>query len=147
MKKYLNLFLIAAPVILLAILTISMAVLRTSLPEVTLRISGYDPRDLLSGHYIAYTIDWGSTDCTQFENQRCPVPEFRQHGIYGTWGNNHRFYIPEKYAAELDRLFRNRNTDDNVFEVVYSYAKGFKPIAKRLLINGKDWRETVKNSQ
>ena len=58
-----------------------------------------------------------------------------------------RFYIPEKYAAELDRLFRNRNTDDNVFEVVYSYAEGFKPIAKRLLINGKDWRETVKNPQ
>ncbi len=147
MKKYLNSLLIAAPVILLAVLTIVMAVLRTSLPEVTLRISGYDPRDLLSGHYIVYTIDWDNTDCKQFKDRRCPVSEFRQHGIHGMWGNNHRFYIPEKYAAELDRLFRNRNTDDNVFEVVYSYAEGFKPIAKQLLINGKDWRETVKNSK
>ena len=91
MKKYLNSLLIASPVILLAILTIGMAVLRTSLPEVTLRISGYDPRDLLSGHYIVYTIDWDDTDCKQFKDRQCPISEFRQHGIDGMWGNNHRF--------------------------------------------------------
>ena len=28
--------------------------------EVTLKIRGYDPRDLLSGHYLTYAIDYGS---------------------------------------------------------------------------------------
>jgi len=59
------------------------------------------------------------------------------------WGNNHRFYIPERKAAELDRIFRNGENDDRVFEVVYGFAPGFRPLAKRMLINGQDWRKAV----
>ena len=143
MTKKINLLLTAAPVVFLALLTAALAVMRAGLPEVTVRIAGYDPRDLLSGHYIAYTIDWENTDCGQFENGICPKEAFYESGIDGLWGNNHRFYIPERKAAELDRIFRNGENDDRVFEVVYGFAPGFRPLAKRMLINGQDWRKAV----
>ena len=37
--------------------------------EVKVRIQGYDPRDLLAGHYIRYSIDWSKTYCTHFPNK------------------------------------------------------------------------------
>ena len=109
--------------------------------EIKVAIQGYDPRDLLSGHYIQYQIDWDKTDCGQFSEGICPKSEFC---IESTWGRQCRFYIPEKYAQELDKLFAEfRFEKNNIFEVIYSYQKGRKPIAKQLLINGNDWRETV----
>lgn len=143
MTKHLKIIFIAMPIIFLALLAATLAFLHNNLPEVTVRIAGYDPRDLLSGHYIAYTIDWQNTDCTQFENNQCPKNHFYQHGINGLWGNNHRFYIPEKNARQLDNMFRQQNQNNDVFEVVYGYRKGFRPIAKKLLINGKDWRQAI----
>lgn len=109
--------------------------------EIKVAVTGYDPKDLLSGHYIEYTIDWIRTDCTQFPDGICPKDEFCREE--GTWGNMCRFYIPEIDAEELDRLFRQRNTTDMIFEVVYSYHKGTEPLAKQLLINGKDWQESL----
>lgn len=108
--------------------------------EIKVAVMGYDPRDLLSGHYIRYSIDWNRTDCTQFPNGVCPEDEFCKQA---RWGRECRFYIPEKNARELDRLFLKRNTTDMVFEVVYSYHKGRAALAKQLLINGKDWREML----
>lgn len=108
--------------------------------EIKVSVMGYDPRDLLSGHYIRYSIDWNRTDCTQFSNGVCPEDEFCKQA---RWGRECRFYIPEKDAKELDRLFFNRNTTDMVFEIVYSYHTRQEPLAKQLLINGKDWREML----
>jgi len=112
--------------------------------EIKVAVMGYDPRDLLSGHYIRYSIDWNRTDCTQFPNGVCPEDEFCKDA---RWGRECRFYIPEKNARELDRLFLKRNTTDMVFEVVYSYHKGQEPLAKQLLINGKDWRESLEKNK
>lgn len=108
--------------------------------EVKVAVMGYDPRDLLSGRYIQYQIDWAKTDCAQFANGICPKKEFCRQA---RWGRQCRFYVPETHAKELDRLFAKRNTTDTVFEVIYSYTKGQEPIAKQLLVNGKDWREAL----
>ncbi len=108
--------------------------------EIKVAVTGYDPRDLLSGHYIQYTIDWNRTDCSQFSDGVCPKDEFCKEA---RWGRQCRFYIPEKNAKELDSLFWRRNTTNMIFEVVYSYNKGSEPLAKQLLINGKDWRESL----
>ena len=108
--------------------------------NIKVAVTGYDPRDLLSGHYIQYTIDWDRTDCTQFSDGICPENEFCKKG---RWGRQCRFYIPQKNARELDSLFWKRNTTDMIFEVIYSYRRGSEPIAKQLLINGKDWREMI----
>lgn len=140
MKKNIRLLLIAAPALLLALFTTTLLWQRSLLPEVTLRIAGYDPRDLLSGHYIAYTIDWENTDCTQFAGNHCPRDEFARSSIDGRWGKYHRFYIPEENAELLDSLFRQAS-ENLVFEVVYGYAPNFRPQIKRLLINGRNWDE------
>lgn len=108
--------------------------------EITVAVTGYDPRDLLSGHYIQYQIDWERTDCTQFPQQLCPHQDFCKAA---RWGRQCRFYIPEKYASQLDTLFRKQNNEDIKFEVVYSYRPGKQAIAKQLLINSKDWRESI----
>lgn len=144
MKKYLTLILTAIPVVLLACLTLYLAIVRSQLPEVTVRIAGYDPRDLLSGHYIAYTIDWQQTDCKQFEGAVCPEQEFYRAAANGSWGRQYRFYIPEQYAGVLDHTFRQSSTNGDIFEVVYGYAPGFTPRAKKLLINGREWQQYLK---
>lgn len=95
--------------------------------EVVVRLQGYDPRDLLSGHYISYQINWDETDCEQFENGVCPRAAFERRG---------RFYVPEDRAAALDKAVRNTN---NTAEMVFSYKRGFKPYALKLLVNGEEW--------
>lgn len=108
--------------------------------EVKVAVMGYDPRDLLSGHYIQYQIDWEKTDCSQFESGECDQEPFCKEAF---WGRQCRYYIPEEYAKELDEMFRSRNESGDVFEVVYSYQQGRKPMAKEMLINGKPWRESL----
>lgn len=133
-KIYLKLILTIAPALLLLGWVTILTVQIYSGKEVALRIKGYDPRSLLSGHYIQYQIDWENSDCGQFENGVCPRVEFNRAFFSGYWGNSGRFYVSEKQAADLDRAVRS---DDNVAEIVYSYRKGQKPYARRLLINGK----------
>ena len=140
MNKKILLLIFFIPFIALLAWVVCLYYYQVSGQEVKVAVTGYDPRDLLSGHYIQYTIDWNRTDCTQFSDGICPEDEFCEEA---RWGRQCRFYIPQKNARELDRLFRKRNLTDMVFEVVYSYRKGSKPIAKQLLINGKDWREMV----
>ena len=136
-------WLFAFPLIALFAWTVSLYAQQATGREITVAIQGYDPRDLLSGHYISYTIDWHRTDCDQFFNGACPRKEFCKEA---RWGRQCRFYIPEANAKELDDLFRRRNSTDRVFEVVYSYKRGSEPMAKQLLINGKDWRESLKKN-
>jgi len=117
-----------------------------SMPEVTVRIAGYDPRDLIGGHYIAYTIDWENTDCTQFDESKCPIDAFKAFARQEYWGEQHRFYIPEEYAAELDKLFR-LDREKYVFEIIYKFKPGLRPIARQLLIDGRPWQETINNNR
>ena len=109
--------------------------------QITLPITGYDPRDLFSGRYIAYQIDWEKADCRQFPEGICPKDDFCKEA---RWGRECRFYIPEATANELDSLFRSRSNNLK-FEVVYSCHSGQKPIAKQLLINQKDWQIYLKD--
>ena len=139
-KKFLILAL-SFPFIALIVWTISLYVQQSTGTEIKVAVMGYDPRDLLSGHYIRYTIDWEKTDCSQFPNGICPKEEFCKQSRFG---NQCRFYIPERHAEKLDLLFRRRNNTTMIFEVIYSYQAGGEPLAKKLLINGKDWRESLK---
>ncbi|MBR6408633.1 MAG: hypothetical protein IKS23_00120 [Alphaproteobacteria bacterium] len=141
MKKSLLVVALVFPLVCLLVWSCYLSFERRNFSEVTLSITGYDPRDLLSGRYIAYQIDWDKSDCSQFENKVCPKDEFCKEE---TWGRQCRFYVSETKAYALERLFASRNSDDNVFEVVFAYQKGRQPIAKELLINGKDWRESLR---
>ena len=144
MKKNLLLAVLFLPLICLIGWTIFLTASRNQGKDVKVAVMGYDPRDLLSGHYIQYQIDWKRTDCSQFPEGECPREKFCKEA---RWGRRCRFYIPEKYAQELDDLFRHRNTTDTVFEVTYSYRPGHQPIAKDILINGRSWKACVQQGK
>lgn len=110
--------------------------------QVTVRITGYDPRDLLSGHYLAYQIDWSKTDCAQFKGGICPRQAFAKI--------SHRFYLPQREAKKIDTIFQlsswnNNSHQERTFEIVFSYIPGRTPVAQQLLIDGKDWRSAITN--
>ena len=140
MNKKIIIIVLITPFVLLMLWTGSLFATKNSGVVIKLPIMGYDPRDLLSGHYIQYQIDWEKADCNQFEDGVCHKDNFC---IDAKWGRQCRFYIPEEYANQLDKLFRQRNSDNLVFEVIYSYSKEKKAIAKQLLINNQDWKEFV----
>lgn len=137
LKKYINWGLILAPAVLLLLWSIFLSVQLRNGQEVSIRIKGYDPRSILSGHYINYEIDWADTDCTQFADNICPELDFEKSLYAKYWGKAGRFYIAENRAEDLDRAVRH---SDNVAEIVYSYQKGRQPFALRLLINGEDFK-------
>ena len=57
-KKGIVISLIFPIVVLAALVGYRVNIFSTG-TEITLPISGYDPRDLLSGHYLIYTVDYG----------------------------------------------------------------------------------------
>jgi len=149
MNSKLFLGLVSVPLLGLLLWTASIEYKSRVLPEVTVRMQGFDPRSLLSGHYISYRIDWKQTDCTQFSDNKCPEEDFLNSG-FDSWNDfygNHRFYIPQEKARDLDRMFRESGRSGDVFEVVYAYKKGFRPVAKKLLINGEDWQIALRKDK
>ncbi|MCM1323589.1 MAG: GDYXXLXY domain-containing protein [Acetobacter sp.] len=131
LKKYGYIGLVFLPVFILLAWVATIEVQRHQGREVVVRLQGYDPRDLLSGHYILYQLDWDKTDCAQFENGVCPRAAFDRTG---------RFYVNENKAKALENVIRDKA---NKTEMLFSYRKGVKPLALRLLVNGKSWEEAV----
>lgn len=131
LKKYGYVGLVFLPIIILLIWVATIEVERQQGQEVVVRLRGYDPRDLLSGHYILYQLDWDNTDCGQFEGGFCPRSSFDLTG---------RFYVPENKAILLERIIQDRA---NKAEMLFSYRKGMKPLALTLLVNGESWEVAV----
>ena len=91
-------------------------------------ITGYDPRDILRGHYLRYQID--RRYFSQSDYPECQLPT----------GSNNRYFIPEKESAQLDSLFRQNL---HQFSIIFSCQKGHKAIAKELWIDGQDWHDMI----
>lgn len=124
--------LLAVPCFALMAWTVLLTSQRHDGRDVQIAIEGYDPRDLLSGHYIRYQHNWQQTDCTQFANNICPKEAFCEYC---------RFYISETHASTLDKILRQPKQAP--ITVVYSYQQGRKPVAKSLLIDGKPYAEVL----
>lgn len=150
-KKIILIIALLFPILFLLQLTAYKKHILESGYEVTLPVTGYDPRDLLSGHYITYTVDYGVTplcnDRAQiYEGYIClntktfsPQPESGcQHFIRGVCKYGHfdagieRFYVPEDKAAILDKKVR-----ENKASIIVSIMPNGHAQVKDLLINGK----------
>lgn len=113
------------PSLILLTLTFYKSHLLSSGREIELPISGYDPRDLLAGHYLIYQVDYGvETSCYQdnkgkdeayvcLDNKtfhKGEVPSDCQLFIRGTCEYSRfkagieRFYIPQDKASELEKI-------------------------------------------
>lgn len=142
--------------------------------EVILPIYGYDPRDLLSGHYLTFRIDFSGVQdgeaCryaldTQNSGYGRPVSGFYcsegrsfsksssgcKTAVFGTCtyrgfdiGVN-RFYIPEEYAETLDLMLRRSSRTEPTMKIVLSVTSSGKAYAKDLLIEDRPWKEWIRN--
>jgi len=122
MNKQLSAVLLLCPFLVLAGWSMYYLSFTKKAPEVVLPIRGYDPRNLLSGHYIQFQIDWASADCHQADwNGVCPRTDFK--GV-------DRYYVPEDEALPLERKINAGYPA----KIVFSYEKGHRPIAKRLIV-------------
>lgn len=99
--------------------------------HVKIAVRGYDPRNLLSGHYLNLELDWNATDCGQFVNRKCPRTKFK---------NVYQLFVPEERAAELDRTVRF-NDNRYKIELLFNYRRGNQPRLKEMLIEGQPWRQ------
>jgi uncharacterized membrane-anchored protein len=116
---------LAIPILVLLALTVYKATLRATGALVVLPITGYDPRDLLSGHYVTYTVEYGAPNpCIYTTDQRRTEICVDQFGVepkteggcklrirgrceYGRFtAGIERFYFPEKHAGALDAAVR-----------------------------------------
>jgi uncharacterized membrane-anchored protein len=70
MKKYFLIAAVALPIVVLLGLMLSKQLRLAQGSQVILPIAGFDPRDLLTGHYLTYRINYGvSADCSRWQGE------------------------------------------------------------------------------
>ncbi len=151
---------IALPIIaLLCLMVYKQSIVNTG-ETVIFPIKGFDPRDLLSGHYLRYNIDYQAENNCKTESssvQLCLKPYHRfsettinsdcqlylsgicQNGKFRV-KNIERFYIPEEYAKKLDTLVRQSKG-----KLVVSVTNNGNAAIQDLLIDGVSWRTKIEN--
>lgn len=158
-KRMLLLIALALPILALMASAYLRSVQRDSGEQITLPIEGFDPRDLLSGHYLIYQVDYGlETGCTEHdvETAVCLRPEREMYPADAVPGSCklfirgycdssanfragiERFYIPEEYAEALETQVRDKRGS-----LVLSVDKQGNAAIRDLLIDGKPWKEAV----
>lgn len=104
-------------------------------PEITIRAEGYDPRSLISGHYLYLRLNWQDTDCTQFKDNLCHPNRFES--IY-------KYYIPEDVAPILEKQIQQQKVK---IDLVFAYPENKSPYLKKMLIDGIKWKKWLKEQK
>lgn len=120
------------PILLICLWVSSLYVKIYTAKPVLIAVTGYDPRDLLSGHYVNLRPVWDKTDCSQFADNECPRDRFRY---------SYRFYLPEYDAILLDKII-GRTFDLNL-HLSFAYEEGStsSPSVIDMYIEGQPWKE------
>ncbi|MBN2134290.1 MAG: GDYXXLXY domain-containing protein [Acidobacteria bacterium] len=155
------------PILCLFLLAVYKHIKANTGSTIILPITGYDPRDLLSGHYLAYRLDITIADgCTENDSDvylcleqnedgsvsgrqiaRAEAADYecdvvmkgRCSSFNGFTGGIERFYIPEQHAAYLDDAVRKGKCS-----LLVKVDKFCNPAIKDMLIDGKSWKEYIK---
>lgn len=147
------------PIVGLALLTIYKAAVLKVGAEYTLPIRGYDPRDLLSGHYLIYGVEYGVADvcansnvvpgdppregfvCLEPKMFSFEKPASCEAMVRGVCSGNRfvagieKFFIPEGRARELERAVIEQRGSIKISILGNGQAQ-----VKELLVDGKPWR-------
>lgn len=134
-KRILLMATLALPVIFLAVWAASVEYKIKHAQEITIRAEGFDPRSLISGHYLSLRLNWQETDCRQFSDNLCHPSRFQS--VYN-------YYLPEGDALYLDKVIRRENL---TLELVFAYPADKQPHLKHLLINGQNWEQWLKQKR
>ena len=126
------LFIVGIPIGIMATWLLSLVVAVTQAQEVTLAVTGYDPRDLLSGHYLRYRVDYGVGiplflngdsicvclpqtsegpvkaswigECKRRDPATCPLFIKGVALFHGIDAGIERYFIPEEHSDVLSRI-------------------------------------------
>ena len=152
------------PIVVLAANTWMYQQQRTSGETFKFPIEGFDPRDMLSGHYLQYQVNYGvpsgngcpTSDisavlCLRPERRVYPSDEFTNNHcevfLHGSCDANsnfnaglERFYIPEEYALKLEQSIVNKQG-----EIEVSIDKRGNAAILDLLINGQAWKTSIQD--
>lgn len=120
MKRTLILTALALPTLILGAWTTKLVILHKTANEYEVVISGYDPRDLLMGQYIAFQYDWETA-----KPPITPIPDI----------HTGRYYVSEKKAPILEDMLQHSKQKFSV----RIHFDGDEPQIRELLINGKPW--------
>lgn len=157
---------LAIPIACLLVLASWKHMRLTQGEEIIMPIQGFDPRDLLAGHYLRYRIQYDAKDnCSRKSRSRkqemfyCVEPSgfhHRQPGrnqcpvsIKGNCQsgrfvveNIERFYIPQEFAMPLDRAVRGRKGS-----LLLSVYHTGDVLVKELRIEGVPWQQWLERHQ
>lgn len=135
-------------------------------PTWTVPIQGYDPRDLLRGHYLRYAFefDWqdgascGDADrpeagCCLCLTETGAEPQVRQVQCSDTsscdgWLHAEsvapplRYYVPETSALDLETALRKHDA-----AVTFTSGRGGEPAIGALTLDGRMWQDVVGEEQ
>ncbi|MDN3637351.1 GDYXXLXY domain-containing protein [Simiduia curdlanivorans] len=142
------------PLLCLVFLAGSKAYVSSIGKEFTLPVTGFDPRDLLSGHYIVYQIAFDIDDlCAEnsepeavclveggdhYASHSALACDYPLRGVcqYGRFQTGlERFYIPQSEAMRLDAAVRKGEGS-----IVLSVTPSGANVVKKLLVNGQSWQ-------
>lgn len=146
-----GLFVVGIPIGIMATWLLSLFVALTQAQEVTLAVTGYDPRDLLSGHYLRYRVDYGVGipfflngdsicvclpptsegvvkaswvgECKR-RDSTCPLFIKGVASHRGIDAGIERYFIPEKYSDALARVPQNTTIKVRVTKDGTAYVTG-----------------------
>jgi uncharacterized membrane-anchored protein len=132
MKSREVLFSVLFPIVVLVGWVVKLELTKHHGREVELKVRAYDPRDLLSGHYLQYTVDYGESVCEHGFGNRSEVCVCLSEDISPTvasWSGEcgsrptecgtfiagnceytrfnagiERYYIPETFTTQLTQV-------------------------------------------
>lgn len=150
-----NKILLYIPIVVLLLWLVSVQQTLHNAQTVIMPVGGYDPRDLLSGHYLRIQTQYpaatglsgfGQTIYFCVDDSKLSFGKPENCGLFIAGKNNYgrfddgisRFYVPEKKALPLERLLRDRSRKA---EIVLAVDKNGRVHAKDLLFDGKSWKE------
>ena len=152
------------PVFVLVGWTLSVRAMISGGTKLDLPVRGYDPRDILAGHYLSVEVDYDAfpSECKKEEKGKerwrkkdaffCAdtgrvvlgkVSECRTfikgYCLYNRFHDNvSRFYIPEKMSPTLERAIRNK---DNNPILRLSVTPDGRAFPTELILQGKPFKE------
>ena len=127
------------------------------------KIKGYDPRDLLHGHYLRYTFDF-ATESLAHKHIYLPKAKYcfihlqtSEHRIeimpysdklakcssvinYSKLSENYKYFIPEIYASDLEKKLRDRKIKATV-DLIINQNNDFT--VGQLYLNDQPWEDAL----
>ena len=154
------------PVVILLGWVISIQTAVSTGTPVVLPVRGFDPRDILAGHYLAVAVDSGAftSECADRQGKQrwekteaffCPdigkivlnkpadcAVFIKGYCRYGRFDDNvSRFYIPEKLSRPLEQAVRE---PENNPQLLLSVSRDGRAFPQDLILDGLPFAEWLK---